>query len=188
MKRCIQASKYSKKADRALRWLSQAGQCLANVASAKDDFSAVEAFNDFYNVGYVKTKKEAVEFILNSISDIGSEFLLSYSREASLPEVESAVVDYLKSLGYDMAPMSTPPRGADKSYVIIPANECTHEDLKSVASAVSREFGLKPDTGIIGGSWTSYEFKMNGVSFRIGFEDDKDFDPSGRESSLQLYF
>ena len=164
------------------------GQCLANVASAKDDFSAVEALNDFYNVSYVKTKQEAIEFILDSISDIGSEYLLAQNKESALPQVKSSIIDYLRSLGYNMTQMSNPPRGADDSYVIVPADECTHQDLKTVASAVSKEFGLRPDTGVIGGSWTSYEFKMNGVPFRIGFEDDKDFDPSGRESSLQLYF
>jgi hypothetical protein len=84
--------------------------------------------------------------------------------------------------------MDRPPKGYSISYLILPADECYFEDLKTVASAVANDFDLKPDTGLIGGSWTSYEFKLYGVSFRIGFERDYEFDPSGKESSLQLYF
>lgn len=189
MKRIIRASKYSQDADKNLKWLGLYGEALSKLSKATDLDEAKQALSNLGHWGnHVKSIPDAVKGVIDNMGFIASDYLLSTNADKRLPGVRDTIVDYLKGLGYEMTKMKTPPRGSDESYVIIPADECVFEDLKTVASAVSHDFGLKPDTGVIGGSWTSYQFKMDGVAFRIGFEDDRDFDPTGKESSLQLYF
>lgn len=190
MKRYVKASKYSDRAEFDLKLIRLYGQALSKVADADTTEAIQEAVSLVLGrsvLKYVQDKPSAIKAIVDDLDSAVSEYLLHSNAEQHKPEVISTIVDYLKGLGYNVTKMQTPPRGADESYVIIPADECVFEDLKIVASAVANDFGLKPDTGIIGGSWTSYQFKMDGVSFRIGFEADKDFDPSGKESSLQFY-
>lgn len=188
MRKVIKASKYSNTASKKLHYLGNVGEVLSRVANAKDEGEVEMAMSDlggFYSKIFQKDK--AIHELVELIDSLASDYLLSNNADKKVPEVRNTIIDYLKGLGYDMTKMSNPPRGYDESYVIIPADECDFEDLKTVASAVAHDFGLRPDTGIIGGSWTSYEFKMDGVAFRIGFEHDKDFDPSGKELSLQFY-
>lgn len=190
MKRYVKASKYSDRAERDLKFIGLYGQALSKVADADTTEDIQEAVSLVFGgsaLKHLQDKPSAIKAIVDNLGYAVSEYLLESNAEKKRPEVISTIVDYLEGLGYNVTKMQTPPRGADESYVIVPADECVFEDLKTVASAVAKDFGLKPDTGVIGGSWTSYQFKMDGVSFRIGFEDDKDFDPSGKESSLQFY-
>lgn len=194
MKKYVKASKHSVKADKKGKQLSDLGQILFNVASPdyySDEEAAMYTVEELGSMfSYVTNRKEAVHAIVDLINDVASDYLSAQNTHDKMPDVRDYLLDYLRRLGYDAKhhKLNNPPYGADESYVIIPADECTHDDLKTVASAIAKGFGIKPDTGVIGGSWTSYQFKLDGVPFRIGFEEDKDFDPSGRESSLQLYF
>ncbi len=190
MKKYIKSSKYIDRAERDLKSIGLYGQALAKVAEANTPEEIQEAASLVFGGSVLKRlqdKQSAIEAIAYNLDYAVSEYLSNANAEKKKPEVVSTIVAYLKGLGYNVTKMQTPPRGADESYVIIPADECAFEDLETVASEVSTTFGLKPDTGVIGGSWTSYQFNKDGVSFRIGFEEDKDFDPSGKESSLQLY-
>lgn len=191
MKRYIKASKHSRYSmDKDLKFIKMYGQALAEVVDAETLEEIQDALSLVFGKSVIKhldDKASAIKAIVDNIGFVTSEYLLTYNAEKKRPEVIETLVDYLKGLGYDVRKMKTAPRGYDDSYVIVPADECDFEDIKTVASAVAHDFGLRPDTGIIGGSWTSYEFKMDGVPFRIGFERDYDFDDSGKESSLQLY-
>lgn len=189
MKRMIKASRYSDKAEHYKSFLKFYASLLIEACDAEtpEDFEKIA--DGLGRVGkYLTTQKTAIKYVVERLDDAASEYLLSANAEEKLPEVKDEIVSYLKGQGYEMTPLTKLPRGFSEAYVIIPANEAMFEDLKRVASDVSKNFGLKPDTGIIGGSWTSYQFNMDGIKFRIGFEDDLDFDPSGKEVSLQLGF
>ena len=192
MKKVIKASKYSDEAAKYEKWIGIYADIISNVVAARDNAEMAAALEDAGKMfSRIPNKPEAIKALVRQLSDVVSDYLLATNANASLPAVRDELISYLKQLGYPMIKVRTPGRGFDEAYVILPADECEHEDLKTVASAVSKEFGLRPDTGIIGGSWTSYGFKMNGVAFRIGFEQDLDYldyDPSSKEYSLQLTF
>ena len=189
MKKVIKASRYSDKAAKYEKWIGIYADIISNVVAAKDNAEMSAALEDAGKMfSRIPNKPEAIKALVHQLSDVVSDYLLATNADASLPAVRDELINYLKQLGYAMTKLSNPPRGFDEAYVIIPADECNNRDLIKVASAVCKEFGLRPDTGIIGGSWTSYQFHMNGVAFRIGFEPDLDYDPSGDEYSLQLAF
>lgn len=190
MKRLItSANTYKDSADKNLRYLGALGEALAKLSNATTPDQIHDALSSlgkwFDNVDNID---DAVKAVIDNIEYVSSEYFKESNSAKNVSKVESMIVDYLKGLGYPMTKMDKPPRGYSISYLILPADECYFEDLKTIAAAVANDFDLKPDTGVIGGSWTSYEFKLYGVSFRIGFERDYEFDPSGKESSLQLYF
>ncbi len=191
MKRMITSSSntYSKDADKYLERLGIYGEALSKLSKAHslDEIQqAVATLGKWSST--ITTMEAALESVMDTIDYLYTDFKKANNASNNFNKVESTLVGYLEGLGYDILKMTTPPRGYSTSYVIIPADECTFEDLRTVAAAVANEFNIRPDTGVIGGSWTSYEFKLHGVTFRIGFERDYDFDTSGKESSLQLYF
>lgn len=174
MKRVVRASKYSDKSNHAKNFLKFYASVLVDACNAEtsEDFEDIAA--KLGVVGkYIKDSKSAIKYAVEQVDDMASEYLLSAGAESKYPEVRDTIVDYLKGLGCDMLPTNAP-NGYDEAYVIIPSDEATFEDLKTVASAVSHDYGIKPDTGVIGGSWTAYGFKMDGVKFKIGFIGDDD--------------
>ena len=189
MKRFVSASKYTNESNKTLKWLSNYALVLADVCNAETDEELAQAVSSLgYASKYMLTKPDAVSSIMGSLTSISERYLTSVATGNMFPKVKEDLLVYLRGKNYPMTPISNVVRGFDESYVILPADECEHKDLAKVASAISREFGVKPDTGVIGGSWTSYQFDIGGVKFRIGFERDYDYDPSGKESSLQLSF
>lgn len=152
--------------------LSEAAKLLSDVAKA----SSIDEVNDALASGAplykkVKSQKAAIKSLLHTISFLGSEYLLEANAEENLPQVRDEIVSFLKESGYPVKKLDNiSPRF--EVYVVLPANKATHDDLIKVASALSKEFGIKPDTGIIGGSWTAYNFSYDGVKFKIQYTND----------------
>lgn len=194
MKRLIRASKYSDKAVKHEKNIGRWAEILADVVNSttSEELSAALApagkwFSD------ISTKKEAIKAIVDQIDNTTSDYLIESNADAALPEIRDKLEDFLKlTMGYDFIKLSKPPKGFDEAYVLERFDDATpysaRDSLREAASAVAKFFHIKPDTGIIGGSWTSYEFKLNGVAFRIGFEPDYDEDPTGDTRSLQIGF
>lgn len=189
MKRVIRASKYSNSAKKQEEWIGKYGEILTDVVNSTDAESLADALSGAGKwFSTISDKKTAIKAIVDQINFVTSEYMLSADAEASLPEVKKLVVDFLKGLGYEMSPISNTGSGIDFAYRLLPVHEADSQDLKETASAVAKNFGIKPDTGVIGGSWTSYQFTLDGVNFRVGFERDYDEDPNGKSLSLQLTF
>ena len=189
MKRVIRASKYSDEILHNEDRIAKYAAILADVARSSDSESLATALSSAGGwLKHVNSKKEAIQAIVEILDYAASEYSSYADSEASLPEVKNLVVDFLKGLGYEMSPISNVGPGIDFAYRLLPVHEADWDDLKEAASAVAKNFGIKPDTGVIGGSWTSYQFTLNEVDFRVGFERDYDEDSNGNTSSLQLTF
>lgn len=189
MKRVIRASKYSDEIMHNEDYIGKYAAILVDVVNSTDAESLASALSGAGRwLNNISSKPEAIQAIVQILDHATSEYLSYADAEASLPEVKKLVVDFLKGLGYDMSPISNTGSGIDFAYRLLPVHEADSQDLKEAASAVAKNFGIKPDTGVIGGSWTSYQFTLDGVNFRVGFERDYDEDPNGKSLSLQLTF
>lgn len=136
----------------------------------------------------INNKTDAIKAIVDQIDNVTSDYLIERNALAKYPIVEDKILHFLEEIGYYPSEIKGTKPGVNSAYVIIPADEAEHQDLINLAKAISKHFGINPSGQAIGGSWTSYPFKMDGVSFNIGFEPDLDYDESGKEYSLQLRF
>jgi len=172
MKRVIVASRYSDSADKNLKWLGMYGEALGKVAKARSDEEWRDALSGLgLWTNHVKSKHDAVKGLIDNIEFMASEYLAEANSASMLPVVEDDVTSYLKQLGYPMT-TTAPSDGHEVAYLILPSAECDIDDLRRVASAIAKNFNVKPDTGAIGGSWTSYEFDIHGVKFRVELDRD----------------
>jgi len=187
MKRYIRANRNEDEMSRRLDDIAECARALADVAEAETDEEILSILKTVVPSAKPKSKAGAIQSLMHVIEYPVSEYLLAYNRERMRPTVIKDVLACLEDAGLSPEKMQTAPSGYDESYLLVPAEELEWTDLKVAASAVAREFGIKPDTGVIGGSWTSYEFKLEGCPFRIGIAEDLDADPSGKTRSLQFY-
>ena len=189
MKRVIKASKYSRRADKTEKWIGTYASILADVVNATNEeelHSALAGAGSWFE--RVNSKKEAIKGLVDQLNDVCSEYLINSNANDNVDSVRDSIIDMLESKGYYLQKASIPKKGSDESYVALQADIVEHEDLIDLASIISKEFGIKPNGMRIGGSWTSYPFELNGVRFDVGFEPDYDYDPSGKEYSLQISF
>lgn len=187
MKRMIKAARtYQQSATRSLSYLSSLADILSRVAvasSPEELQSALSSSGHFLEV--LDNKEQAIKALVDNIDYIASDYLIAMKKSQAAPKVEKELVDFLKGLGYEMKPI-TPPRGWNKSYRILSIDEAESSDLDDVCRAVIKEFAPTGDGTVLGGSWTSHGYTLDGISFKIGFEEDIDADPTRRERSLQL--
>lgn len=171
MKRIVKASRYTEKIDKNLVKIGKLASMLSEIAYSTTDDEMMDALSQMGSMfSGVSSKKQAIHNITDLLTDVVSDYLIAAKSESSLPRVRDSLIEFLNSkYGFPMDRI-----GSSDSYLIMPAGTARDVDLKLIARAVAHEFGIQPDTGIIGGSWTRYDFVLNGVRFSIGFDMDDD--------------
>lgn len=185
MKRYIKANKYRTEADKLEQHIALAAQRLADAINATDDSSVKNAAQGLGKFFERLDRSELIKALLTELQSMADEYEANLSIDSDYDVVVSDLIKFLKDKGYAMEPSKSGVKGYTESYIIMPADQCEFSDLNDVCNQISKYFDIKWDTPL-GGSWTSHQSEMLGVRFRVGFERDYDFDPSGKEFSLML--
>ena len=177
MKRYVKAARYREQASQYIKWLAAEAQLLADVCKVADDPQAVlEVVN---NGGSLWEKKRAeegdivnlIKGLSKSVADLATEYLENDTKDKALPQVKEKTKNDWSS----------------DSYVVVPADEAEFKDLNRICKELTDQFGIKWDTPL-SGSWTGHNGVLDGVNVHVSIERDYEFDPSGKESSIQIYF
>lgn len=189
MKRVIRANKYQEKSNRHLEWIAFLGKKLAEVAEINSPEELPEVAEGLgRKFTQANSKEDLMEWIVEELDWYINEFKSQREKSRELPKVKEELITYIDSaLGFDLYKTKT--RGDKEAYRIEHPNgtEPSHNEMNQICKALIDAFGVKFDEGL-GGSWTSHSGHLRGVDFRVGFEEDRELDPSGREDSLQLQF
>ena len=191
MKRYVKASRYREEADKYLKWIGVEAQTLADICKAGGDVDKVRQIVE--KSGNLWEKKRAEEGDITTlirgmagqIQDFADQYIQKNASADALPRVKEKVMSFLKSKGYPLT--TTTNNWSKESYVIVPADEAEFKDLNRVCKELTDQFDLKWDTPL-SGSWTGNNTKLDGVDFHVSIERDYKFDPTGKESSIQIYF
>lgn len=184
MKRYVRANKYQDAADKKLNWILHIAEALPKIANASSDAEYADAISNL-GLFYKKLSKEqAIDAALEQIVYLAEEYKEHSAQSASLPHAKEELLNVCREYGYDPQKLSKCRWGEEAYRLDADAEFGDHHRL---CKAIQDKLGVKFDTGL-GGSWTAHSSKFKGIDFTVGFEDDLDLDPTGKTSSLQIYF
>lgn len=196
MKRVIMAKsieEYSRRVESTLSWAKIAAEDLAKALSSESETEISELAKDLgYGSHLLEDSGSIVDvkinFLKRCIADLtylANEAESCKASSISYPEVVNMLLDFCKKQG--CACTKTTNDWSSDAYVLYPADVAEFSDLNKICKKISNEFGCEWDTPL-GGSWTGHSSELQGISFHISIERDYQYDPSGKEKSIQLYF
>lgn len=188
MKKYIKANKYNEEVAQFASKLEFLADNLARVIRANSEHDLELVKQDLGRMYADLNKDECIDAILKNIEYMTEQYRKSSKSVESYPRVEAQLLDFLVSEGYELVELPKSDVG-DKAYRITDEydSDYTIDDMNGLCRDIQSQFGIKWDTAL-GGSWTSHASTLDGVDFRVGFQRDYDYDPSGDAESLQIVF
>lgn len=187
MKRYIKANRHLDNSNERLEQIAATAQALADAIQSESDEQLRRALKDQGRYFQKLDRPKAIKALLDNLSYLQKDYESEVAKSQAYPNVQADLVEFLRSLGYSMKKVNGRLEWGDEGWVIIPADECEFKDINIVCKQISDQFDNKWDTPL-SGSWTGHGSEIDGVRFHVSFERDYDYDPSGKERSLILYF
>lgn len=183
MRRYIRANRYANTTNKELDWLSYLGRNLADICEAQSPEEVEQILKPmgrmFSAAG--SDKAEAIERIIQNLEWHLNEYRRQQSKRDKYPDVESSVLQAAQDFGFSVHRMTS------GSYRLAEPDEADHKTMNEFCLYLKNTLGVRWDTGLYG-SWTAHSGSLDGISVHVGFEEDTEYDPSGRTRSLQLEF
>lgn len=187
MKRYIRANKHIEQSSKRINQIAITARALADAIESTSEEELRAALSEQGRFIQKLPKDEAVNALFDQLDYLMEDYESEVAKGQEYPVVQADLVNFLKNKGYLMQKMNNKPEWGYEGWIIIPADEYEFKDLNKVCKEISDYFGNKWDTPL-SGSWTGHGSSINGINFHVSIQRDYEYDPSGKSSSLQLYF
>ena len=191
MKRYVRANKYQDAADSNLQKIKRLADALVKISDANNEVELAIATQDLGSWSQGRDKGKTLEGVIDMLEYFIGQYKEDLEKVDRLPYVKEELLNFCREQGYDPVEISLPTGMArqfvqgDEVYRL--SEDAEFGEHHKLCQAIKDMFNVKFDSGL-GGSWTAHSGSFEGVPFTVGFQRDYELDPTGKTSSLQIYF